>query len=99
MSVHKQRSNKEINRRDVLSYLKRAFSRAIQNSPTLASQKALRTVGRNGTVSYSARYNLEVEFAYLTHEISMSPMYIVPKYISDANELITSIEDSNKQTA
>lgn len=98
MSADKQQRNKEINRRDVLSYLKRAFSRAISNNKTLSSQKATRTV-KNSTVYYTERYTLECDFAYLVNEIAMAPMYIVPKYISDANELITKIEERNKKAA
>jgi hypothetical protein len=39
----------------------------------------------------SARYNYEVEFAYIMAEVNRSPDYIIQKYVDKANELITQL--------
>lgn len=36
-------------------------------------------------------YTLQVEFAYMIDEIQRGPVYLMPKVISDANDLIAGI--------
>lgn len=91
MAYHKEVEKKELNAAEVVKYLSRSFNRAISNSP-LSSQKALRVV--NKRVDPTELYLLQVDFCYLIDHITRGPSYIAPKYIQEANELITEIESA-----
>lgn len=61
----------------VLRHLTRNFSHATRN------------MGK--AVKGTRLYDLQVEFAYMVDEIQRGPVYLTPKVIADANELIASI--------
>lgn len=85
--------SKTINRTDVVTYLNRAFSLAVnraQDSGRLGKQATRKSDGRKMVTT--KLYDLQVEFAYLIDNIERSPAYIVAKYITEANELIDQIK-------
>lgn len=72
---------KKINIDQVVNYLNHAFSKATQN-------RFPQTKNHKGT----DLYNYQVQFCYLIDDIQRGPRYIVPKLITEANELIAEIE-------
>ena len=73
------RQQKKINVEQVVNYLNHAFAKA--------AQKAIPNIGtknHKGTLLY----NYQTEFCHLVNEIERGPRYIVPKLITQANELI-----------
>lgn len=79
-----QHQPKKINVDQVVTYLSHAFSKA--------SQKATKAIGvknHKGT----KMYDYQVEFCHLVNEIQRGPQYIVPKLITEANELIESLSN------
>lgn len=76
------KQQKKINVDQVVNYLNHAFSKAIQRSNLGPSN-------HKGT----KLYDYQVDFCYLIHEIQKGPSYIVPKKITEANELIAMIEE------
>src|SRR5271157_992718 len=74
---------KKINVEQVVTYLSHAFSRA--------QQKAAQVIG-NRNFKGSKLYDFQVDFCYLIDEIQRGPVYILPKVIQDANQLILALE-------
>lgn len=74
---------KKINVEQVVTYLSHAFSRA--------QQKASQAIG-NRNYKGTKLYHYQVDFCYLIDEIQRGPVYILPKVIQDANQLILSLE-------
>lgn len=89
-------SHEDIDTDNVVQYLNHAFEKTLQRvQPKLdpkesKPQRYNEPAGRvpNGNLVY--RY--QVEFTHLIDEIQRGPQYIVPKVISDANELIRQLE-------
>lgn len=77
------KEQKKINVEQVVSYLNHAFSRA--------QQKVLPVIG-NRNVQGTKLYDYQVDFCYLIDEIQRGPVYILPKVIQDANQLIVNLE-------
>lgn len=80
MAYPKQRreERREINVEQVTSFLQNAFN------------WATRHMGFKNGVGTDL-YNLQVEMAWLIHEIKNGPSYIAPKHIVTANEIIDSV--------
>lgn len=76
--MKKLEPRKKINVEQVVKYLTHAFSKAQQRASTVGIKNA------RGTQLYQD----QVEFCYLIDDIERGPTYIVPKKISEANELI-----------
>lgn len=76
-----ERQQKKINVDQVISYLNHAFSKAAQ---TATMTKGFGSKNHKGT----KLYKYQVEYCYLVNEIQRGPRYIVPKLITQANELI-----------
>lgn len=74
---------KKINVEQVVTYLSHAFARA--------QQKAVYAIG-NRNYKGSKLYDFQVNFCYLIDEIQRGPVYILPKVIQDANQLILELE-------
>src|SRR5271157_5498709 len=74
---------KKINVEQVVAYLSHAFIRA--------QQKATQAIGNRNTRG-SKLYNYQVDFCYMIDEIQRGPVYILPKIIQDANQLILDLE-------
>lgn len=74
---------KKINVEQVIGYLNHAFIRA--------QQKAIPAIG-NRNFRGSKLYDFQVDFCYLIDEIQRGPVYILPKIIQDANQLIVALE-------
>ena len=74
---------KKINVEQVVTYLSHAFSRA--------QQKSIQVIG-NRNLKGSKLYDFQVDFCYLIDEIQRGPVYILPKVIQDANQLILALE-------
>jgi len=70
-----------------VSYLSRAFSNATFKASHIIGNKAERSV-----TSSTELYDYQVDFAYLIDNIQRCPAYIVPKYVQEANDLITGIK-------
>jgi len=66
-----------------IAYLCRAFSNA--------TFKASHIIG-NKVDSTTELYRYQVDFAYLIDNIQRCPSYIMPKYVQEANDLITGIK-------
>ena len=75
---------KKINVEQVVTYLSHAFARA--------QQKAVYALGGNRNHKGSKLYDFQVGFCYLIDEIQRGPVYILPKVIQDANQLILELE-------
>lgn len=68
---------------------------------TIDSERVVRHLSRNfaaqtrdmgKAVKGTKLYTYQVEFAHMIDEIQRGPVYLMPKVISDANELIASIQ-------
>ena len=79
--------NKRINTPQVLGYLNHAFAEALKEAAPVLGVRNTR-----GT----DLYNYQVEFCYLVDDIKRGPNYIVPKAITQANELIAEIRKLKK---
>ena len=77
-------STSNINIEQVLSYLSKAFHSATQRA---MRAKVLTRDNTRGTELHA----IQVEFCYLQSEIEREAAYIVPKRITQANELIARI--------
>ena len=77
-------STSNINIEQVLSYLSKAFHSAIQRAVRA------RVLSRDNARG-SDLHALQVEFCYLQNEIGRGSAYIVPKRITQANELIAQV--------
>lgn len=76
---HQRADKKRINTDQVVSYLNHAFAKAQQKAfPALGSKN------QKGTVLY----DYQCDFCHLINDIERGPLYIVPKLITEANELI-----------
>lgn len=74
---------KKINVEQVIDYLNHAFVRAQQRASQAIGSRNFR-----GT----QLYDFQVDFCYLIDEIQRGPVYILPKIIQDANQLILALE-------
>jgi hypothetical protein len=82
-----EKNQKAIDVEQVVNYLNRSFATAVQKAgPVLGSKNT------KGTDLYT----YQVDFTYLVDEIQRGPVYIVPKLIADANELIDRITSLKK---
>lgn len=68
----------------VVAYLNRTFSKAL----SLASRRLKSRDNSKG----SPLYEYQVDFCYLIDDIQRGASYIVPKKITEANELISKLE-------
>lgn len=91
MTEKTERNEKKINVEQVVTYLKHAFSKAAAKSSSQIGTRALRTATR-GRVETTVLYDYQVGFTYLVDAIQRGPVYMVPKLIQDANDLIASLE-------
>lgn len=96
--MERNNNDKKINIEQVVNYLNHAFAKASAKAAPNIGYKALRTVTR-GTVETTPLYDYQVEFSYLINEIQRGPIYIVPKLIQDANDLILKLEQEEKKGA
>lgn len=71
---------KKINVDQVVSYLNHAFGKA--------QQKAISSLGSPKNQKGTILYEYQVDFCHLINDIERGPRYIVPKLITEANELI-----------
>ena len=69
-------------------HLNRNFAKAIRDQPGKAMKD------KNGVPNKLFQY--QVDFAYMIDEIQRGPIYLMPKVIADANELITKIQLENE---
>lgn len=83
---------KEINTNEVANYLNRAFAKAASKAAEKISAKAVRAKNVKGIFETTPMYDYQVDFCYLIDNIQRSPGYIIPKYIQQANELISKLE-------
>ena len=74
-------STSNINKDRVLEYLSKAFHRAIQRAVRA------KILNRDNSVGTDL-HTLQVDFCYMQDDIMRGPGYIVPKRISEANDLI-----------
>ena len=77
-------STSTINKDRVLEFLSKAFHSATQRA--VRARVLSRDNGKG-----SELHTLQVEFCYMQADIARGPSYIVPKRISEANELIDSL--------
>ena len=77
-------STSTINKDRVLEYLSKAFHSATQRA--VRARILNRDNGKGSDL-----YIMQVDFCYMQDDIMRGPSYIVPKRISEANELIDSI--------
>lgn len=70
-----------------VSYLTRAFANATFRAISVIGNKA----ERNPPLCTDL-YDYQVDFSYLIDDIQRGPAYIVPKYVQEANDLITGIK-------
>lgn len=75
-----EKDQKKIDVEQVTTYLSRSFAMALQ--------KATSTLGTKDISRGTVLYDYQVEFCYLIDDIQRGPSYIVPKLITQANELI-----------
>jgi hypothetical protein len=75
--VAEKQQQKRINVDQVVSFLNHTFAKAMQKS-------GVGNKNHKGTLLY----NYQVEFAHLVNEIQRGPVYITPKLITEANDLI-----------
>lgn len=80
-----EKHQKRINTDQVIGYLNHAFGKAVQKA-NLGSKN------QKGT----KLYEYQVDFSYLIDGIGRSPNYIVPKLITEANELIDKINSDSE---
>lgn len=71
----------------IVSYLTRAFANATFRAASVIGHKAERTL-----TSTTELHDYQVDFSYLIDNIQRGPAYIVPKYVQEANDLITGIK-------
>lgn len=72
-----------------ISYLYRAFSNAAFKASSIIGNRAERISNTGATTEL---YNYQVDFAYLIDNIQRCPVYIMPKYVQEANDLIAGIK-------
>lgn len=85
-------SHEKIDTDQVVTYLNAAFNRVqrqFDEKPTRQSSES----GTGRVPSGNTLYRYQVEFCYLVDEIQRGPQYIVPKVISEANELISNMQE------
>ena len=87
-----ERQSKEIEIEGVINYLSRTFAKAALKASKNIGSKASRVLNTNGEWETTAMYDYQVDFCYMIDNIRRGPSYIAPKYIQDANELITRLE-------
>lgn len=75
-----------------IAYLYRAFSNATFKASRIIGNKAERISNTGETTEL---YNYQVDFAYLIDNIQRCPVYIMPKYVQEANDLIAGIKALN----
>lgn len=83
--------DQKINIDHVVRYLNHAFSKAMSKAIGKIGNKALRTELK-GNVSKTTLYEYQVKFCYLIDDIQRGPIYIAPKKIQEANELVAQLE-------
>ena len=91
---------KSINIPEVVGYLNRAFSLALdkaQDTGNLGKQAVRKVDETTGNIITTPLYDYQVEFAYLIDNIQRSPAYIVPRYISEANSLLETVKELSEQ--
>lgn len=87
-------SHEKIDTDQVVNYLSHSFEKTQQQVAPRLGSKAHRHKKSTGKVpNGTTLYRYQVEFCYLIDEIQRGPQYIVPKIISDANELIAQLEN------
>lgn len=92
-------SHEEIDTNQVVTYLNHAFDRAMQRVAPVLGTKAHAPQEPTGTIpNGNTLYNYQVEFCYMIDEIQRGPRYIIPKIISNANELISELENETTVT-
>ena len=84
--------DQKINIDHVVRYLNHAFAKAMSKATGKIGNKALRTE-KKGKVTTTTLYDYQVKFCYLIDDIQRGPIYIAPKKIQEANELIAKLED------
>jgi len=73
----------------IVDFLNHAFKQAIQGMG-----KAVRS--KDGTKT--ALYQFHVDFSYMIDDIQRGPTYIVPKVVSECNEMIVKITELKAQS-
>lgn len=96
MSERTDRNERKINIPQVVNYLNHAFAKAMSKSANRLGGRATRTVV-DGKVETTPLYDYQVEFCYLVDEIQRGPIYITPKVIQDANDLIARLEKEGEE--
>lgn len=86
-------SHEKIDIDQVVGYLSHAFEKVCQQAQAIFREKPERNQEPTGSIPNGNRlYRYQVEFCYLIDDIQRGPQYIIPKKISDANELIDQLE-------
>lgn len=83
---------REINLKDVVNYLNRAFSKAAYKVSNVVGKSAIRYRTANGAWDTTLLYDYQVDFAYLIDKIQRDSTYTSRKAIQEANELIRVLE-------
>lgn len=89
-------AEKTINIDQTVQYLNRQFAKVTSEASSKIGSHATRERDESGKVHKTPLYKYQVEFSYLINEIQRGPRYIVPKRISEANQLINKIENEKR---
>lgn len=86
-------THEKIDTDQVVNYLTHAFEKTYQHVSNSINTKPTRKAEPTGKIpDGNLLYNYQVEFCYMIDEIQRGPQYIIPKVISDANNLISQLE-------
>lgn len=96
MTERFERPERRINIPQVVNYLSHAFAKAHGKVSHKLGGRATRTVVGD-KVETTPLYDYQVEFCYLVDEIQRGPLYIIPKVIQDANDLIARLEREGEE--
>ena len=95
MNERFEKPERKINIPQVVNYLSHAFAKAHGRVSSKLGGKAIRVVV-DGQVETTLFYDYQTEFCYLIDEIQRGPLYIIPKVIQDANDLIARLEKEDE---
>ena len=96
MAERFEKPERKINIPQVVNYLSHAFAKAHGRVSGKLGGRATRVVV-DGKVETTPLYDYQVEFCYLIDEIQRGPLYIIPKVIQDANDLIARLEKEGEE--
>lgn len=96
MATYTPRAQRDTNHRPYITpeYLEKTMMFLVRSfaSTTYKAAKIIGTKTETPTGAKTELYDYQVEFAYLLDNIKRCPQYFAPKYIQEANDLITGIK-------